>query len=156
MTSTFVFGENVDSRGELVVRDNRTRLRKNLATLNLIVGDAAEKSADVIAALREIKSLTEHFKSGDNGLLGRTNTDDFDFVVDLDLATLDTASDDGATARDGHAVFDRHQERLVVGPDRIRDVGIQDVEEFNDRLASRIIDALRFAGELSAAANDRS
>jgi len=128
MTATFLFGEDVDGRGELIVRDDRARLRKNLTTFNLVMGDAAEKGADVIAALGEIKSLAEHFKTGDNGLLSRTNTDNFNFVVDLDLATLDTASDDGATARDGHDVFDRHQERLIVGTDRVRDVSIKSVE----------------------------
>src|SRR5574344_11212 len=107
MTSTFVLGKNVDGGSELIVRNDRARLRKNLTTFDLVMGDATEKGADVVAAFRVVESLTEHFKASDDSLLGRTHTDDFDFIVDLDLATLDTASDNGATARDGQNVFDR-------------------------------------------------
>jgi hypothetical protein len=57
MTATLILGKDVDGRGELVVRDDRARLRKNLTTLNLIVGDATEQGADVIAAFAKSRVL---------------------------------------------------------------------------------------------------
>ena len=115
MTATFILGKDVDSSAELVVWDDGTWLSKDLATLDLVVGDTTEKGADVVAGLSVIKGLTEHFKTSDDGLLGGFDANDFSFVVDLDLTTLDTASDDGATARDGHNVFDWEKEWLVSG-----------------------------------------
>ena len=95
VTATFFFGKDVDSRGELVVWDDGSWLGKNLATLDLVMGDTTEKSTDVVAALRVVKGLTEHFKTSDDGLDGWTDTDDFGFVIELDDTTLDTAGDDG-------------------------------------------------------------
>ena len=154
VAATFLFGEDVGGGGELVMRDDGARLGKDLAALDLVVGDAAEEGADVVAALRVVKGLAEHLEASDDGLLGRADTDDLSFVVDLDHATLDAAGDDGATAGDGHDVFDREKEGLVVVADRIGDVGIEGVKELEDGLAGGIVEAGGVAGLLGGAFDD--
>jgi hypothetical protein len=121
------------------VRDDGAGLRKNLATFDLVVGDTTEKRADVVAALSEVEGLAEHFEAGDDGGLGLTDTDDFGRIVHLDDATFHTAGDDGATARDGHDVFDREKEGLLVIAGRIFDIVVKSVEELKDAIR-RIVD----------------
>ena len=156
VTATFFLLEDVGGGGELVVRDDGSGLGKDLAALDLVVGDATEEGADVVAALSEVEGLAEHFEASDDGLLGRTDTDDFSFVVEFDDTTLDTAGDNGATARDGHDVFDREKEGLVVIADGIRDVGIKGVHEFEDGLDSGIVEGLGFASLKGGTFDDRA
>ena len=155
VTAAFLFGEDVGRRGELVVRDDGARFGKDLATFDLLTGDTTEKRADVVAALGEVQGLAEHFKTGNDGALGRFDTDDFSRVVDVDAATFDTAGNNGATARDGHDVFDREKEGLGIIVDRIRDVGVKGVEKLKDGLAGGIVDGLGVAGLESGATDNR-
>ncbi len=154
VTSTFVFRQNVDGRGEFVVWDDRARFGKDLSTFDLVVGDTTEKDTDVVSAFGEVKGLTEHLKTGDNRFLSRTDANDFDFVVHIGTATFDTAGDDGATARDGHDVFDRHQEWLVIRTDWIWDIGIESVHEFKDWFGIGIFARRNFGRGKSAATDD--
>ena len=145
VTAAFFFLQDVGSSGELVVWDDGSWLGKDLTTFDLVMGDTTEKGTNVVAALSELKDLAEHFETGDDGLLGWTDTDDFGFVVELDDTTLDTAGNDGATARDGHDVFDREKEWLVVIADWIDDVGIEGIHELKDGLGCWIIERGGFA-----------
>ena len=81
---------------------------ENLTALDIVALRAAEQSADVVACLALIEQLAEHFDAGDRCVftVGR-DTDDFDFVADLDDTALHTAGDHGAAAGDGERVFDR-------------------------------------------------
>jgi hypothetical protein len=96
-----------------LVCGERSRLCQNLAALDLITVDAAEQRADVVAGFCKVQSLAEHLESGDDRLLGRLDTDDFDFVIQIELASLDTARRNSAAARNREHVLNRHQERLV-------------------------------------------
>jgi hypothetical protein len=60
------------------------------------------------------------------------DADDFDFFANLDDAALDTTGHDGAATGDREDVFDRHQEGLVDGALRRRDVGVQGVGQAED------------------------
>src|SRR6201987_1952593 len=120
VTTALFLGEDVGLSLELGVRLDRTRLAQHLATLDFLALGAAEQRTDVIAGLALIQQLAEHFDAGDGGLLGRTETDDLDFLADLDDAALDTTGPDGAAARDREHVFNRHQERLVDRTLRLR------------------------------------
>ena len=62
------------------------------------------------------------------------DADDLDLVADLDAATLDTASGDGAAAGDGEDVLDGHQERLVSLALGGLDPGVDSVHELPDAL----------------------
>jgi hypothetical protein len=60
------------------------------------------------------------------------DADDFDFFANLDDAALDTTGHDGAATGDGEDVFDRHQEGLVDGALRRRDVAVQGIGQAED------------------------
>ena len=154
MTSAFFFLKDIGGGSEFVVWDDGSWLGKDLSTLDLVMGDTTEKSADVVAAEGGIKGLTEHFKTGDNGVLGWTDTNDFSRVVEFDGATLDTAGDDGTTTRDGHDVFDREKEWLVHVALWIRDIGVESVEKVDDALGVWIVGIGDLASEKGGATND--
>ena len=61
MTSAFFFLKDIGGGSEFVVWDDGSWLGKDLSTLDLVMGDTTEKSADVVAAEGGIKGLTEHF-----------------------------------------------------------------------------------------------
>src|SRR5262249_13138199 len=113
VTAALFLGEDVSLSLELGGRLDRAGLAQHLAALDVLALGAAEQRADVVAGLTLIEQLAEHFDAGDGGLLGRTQTDDLDFLTDLDDAALDTTGHDGAAAGDREHVFDRHQEGLV-------------------------------------------
>src|SRR5687768_5604891 len=132
VTPTLLLGEDVDLGLELGVRSDRARLGANLAALDVLALDAAEQEADVVARLTLIEQLAEHLDAGDDLLLGRAEADDLDFLTDLDHTALDTAGDDRAAAGDREDVFDRHQERLVDGALRNRDVAVDGIHQLHD------------------------
>src|SRR5207249_2499972 len=82
---------------------------------------------DVVAGLALVQELAEHLDAGDDGLAGLAHADDLDFLADLDDPALDAAGRDGAAALDAEDVLDRHQEGLVLGADRSRDVRVDGV-----------------------------
>src|SRR5690606_3892013 len=106
------------------VRRHRTRLAQNLAALNALTIDTAQQRTDIVTRLPLIEKLAEHLNAGHRRLAGRTDTDNLDFLTNLDDAALDTAGDDGATTGNREDVFDRHQEGLVDRPLRLRNIGI--------------------------------
>src|SRR5687768_16725362 len=132
VTTTLFLGQDVDLGLELRVRGDRAGLGANLAALDVLALDTAEQEADVVARLTLVEELAEHLDARDDLLLGRTDTDDLDFLTDFDDAALDTARDDGAAARDREDVFDRHQERLVDGALGNRNVVVDRVHELHD------------------------
>ena len=96
-----------------MVRSNSTGLAENLATHDVLALDTTEQAADVVASLSLVEQLAEHLDAGANGLLGILDTNDLEFVVDMQNAALNTTSSNGATAGDGHGVLNSHQEGLV-------------------------------------------
>src|SRR5438105_6598304 len=95
VTAALFLGEDVRLGLELGVRLDRAGLAQHLAALDFLALGAAEQRADVVAGLALIEQLAEHFDASDDGLLGRTQTYDLDFLADLDYAALDTAGHDG-------------------------------------------------------------
>ena len=131
-----------------------TRLAEALASLDLITGNTTEQCTDVITGFCEIKSLSEHLNTGNDncsGIIG--NTDDLDGIVELEGSSLDTARCNGTTSGDGEDILNRHQERLVVITNRIRDVGINRIHQLHDLVAPRAVRILKSLQ--SGAADDR-
>src|SRR6185503_3607498 len=95
VTTALFLGQDVSLSLELGVRLDRTRLAQHLATLDFLALGTAEQRADVVAGLALIEQLAEHFDAGDDGLLRGAQTDDLDFLADLDDAALDASGDDG-------------------------------------------------------------
>src|SRR5688500_13694186 len=141
VTPALFLGQDVDLGLELRVGSDRARLGQNLTALDVLTLDAAEQETDVVARLTLIEQLAEHLDAGDDLLLGGTQTDDLDFLADLDHTALDTTGDDRAAAGDGEDVLDRHQERLVDGPLGNRNVAVHGVHELDD-LVGPLVDVV--------------
>ena len=80
----------------------------DLAALDVVTLGAAQEQTTVLAGPGLVELLVEHLDTGNGGLLLVADTNDFNFVVNLDLATLDLAGDNGSTTSDGEDVFYRH------------------------------------------------
>src|SRR5215217_8200482 len=88
VTAAFIFRQNVDLAGEVVVRLDRARLGQDLATLDVFTLGAAQQQADVVASLTLVQQLAEHFHAGAGRFHGVDDADDFDFFANLDHATF--------------------------------------------------------------------
>src|SRR6478672_81889 len=147
VTTAFFLGQDVSLSLELGVRLDRTRLRQHLAALDFLALGTAEQRTDVVAGLALIEQLAEHFDARDDGLLGVAQTDDFDFLADLDHAALDAAGHHGAAARDREHVFHRHQERLVDRTRRLRNALVDGLHKFEDRVVAELLVLVFKSGE---------
>src|SRR5690606_8714904 len=97
VTTAFFLRQNVDFCGELGVRPNRTWLGQNLTTLNVVTLGTTQQNAAVLASTTFVQQLAEHFNTGAGSLGGWTQTNDLDFFLDADDATLNTAGNNGTT-----------------------------------------------------------
>ena len=157
MTAALFFLKDVDLCLELGVRGDRAGLRDDLSALDVLTVDAAEKDTGVVAALRAVERLTEHFYTGDDRGLRRFDTDYLDGIADLDLTAFDTTRSDCATAGYREYVLDGHKEGLVDVARRGGDIAVDRVHKLHYARASGIVRlaALRgFERFESAAAND--
>ena len=113
VTATFILGQHIDFRLELRVRRDRARLGQNHAALHFFLLRAAQQHAHVVARVRAIEQLAEHFNVRRHRLARVLQADDFNFVHLLEHAALDTTGHDRAATFNVEHVFDAHQERLV-------------------------------------------
>src|SRR5690554_1259315 len=139
VTSTFVFGQNVNFCTELGVRCNRTWLTKNLATLNVFTSNAADQSTNVVASLTGVEQLAEHFNAGNGCFRGIFDTNDFNFVAYVNNAGFNTAGNNRTTTRDREHVFDWHQERKVNRTFWLRNEVIDSFHQFKDLVFADLI-----------------
>src|SRR3981081_1789155 len=107
VTTALFLGQDVGLSLELGVRLDRTRLAQHLAALDFLALGTAQQRTDVVAGLALIEQLAEHFDAGDDGLLGVAQTDDLDFLADLDDAALDTTGHNRTAPGDRATVFHR-------------------------------------------------
>lgn len=85
-----------------------------MATLDVVTGYTTEKCTDVVASFSIVKKLTEHFNTCNSCFGGLfSKTDDFNFVTDFDLSTVNTTCSNCTTASDGEYVLYWHHEWLV-------------------------------------------
>ena len=155
MAATLLLRQHVDLALEPLVGLDRARLGKHLTTLDALAGDATQQTADVVAGLTAVEEFLEHLDAGAGRLLGLVlEADDLDFVANLHLAALDSASRHRATTFDREHVLDRHQERLVELTNRLGDVGVDRVEQVADTLVFlRVFGAV--VGRLAGTTDDR-
>ena len=105
MAATFLFLEDVDTAFEFNMWSNRTWLGDNLTTLDLIALDTAEEKTGVITSLTLVESLVEGLDTGNDRFLSITNTNDFNFIIDVDSTLFDTTSSNSTTTLDGEDVL---------------------------------------------------
>ncbi len=134
MTAALFLREDVDFRVSLLVRGDRLRSGQNLTAFDAFFFNTAEQDTDVVTSLAAIEQLAEHFDTGHNGGDGVFETDDFDGVVDLDNAALNTTGSNRATTGDREHVFNGHQEGLVVFTNGFRNIVVDRVHQLSDSL----------------------
>ena len=135
MPSALVLGQDVGLSFELGVRGGGARLDDNLSTLDVFALQTTQQQTGVVARLCRVEELVEHLDTGDGGLGALlADADDVDFLVHLDLATLHTTGDDGATTGDREHVLHRHEEGLLGLTNRLRDALVDSVHELFDGL----------------------
>ena len=132
MAAAFFLLEHVHLTLELGVRGDGTGLHEHHAALDVFLLDAPQQQTNVVASHALIEQLAEHFHTGDGGLAGVLDADDFDLFADLDDAALDPAGGHGAATGDGEDVFHCHQEGLVHFPLRLRNAGVNSRHQFLD------------------------
>jgi len=137
---------------------NGTRLAENLSSFNLLSGDTTQQSTDVVTSFCEVQSLSEHFDTSYNsGQLFARQTNDFNCFVDIQLSSFYTASNNSTTTRNGHCIFDRHQERLCIITFRSRNVAINSFHQFQNWLVSFVRQIVRsFQSSQSRTSNNRN
>src|SRR5690606_22402201 len=155
VTTTFFLGQHVHFCFELGVRLDGARLGQYLTTLYVVTLGAAQQDATVLTSTTFVEQLAEHLDTGTGGLGGITQTNDLDFFLDLDDTALYTTGNHGAATGDGEYVFDRHQERLVDGANRLRDVGIQSLDELLDGSGAHLVVVLTVQSHQRGADDDR-
>ena len=158
VTAALVLVQDVNLTNKLGEGVNGTGLGQNLAALDLVLGNTTQQGTDVITSLGVVEQLVEHFDTGDDGLATLVGqTDDLDFLAELQLATLNTAGSDGTTTGDREDVLNGHQERLVGLTVGRGDPGIDSVHELVHALVLGSVDVLGLGdqGVQSAAADDR-
>src|SRR5690606_15904304 len=103
-----------------------------------------------------VEQLAEHLDAGASGLGGSTQTNDLDFFLDTDDTALDTTGYHGAATGDREHVFDRHQERHVDGTHRLRNVGVQGLDQFLDGGGTHFVGVFADQSHQRGADDDRS
>ena len=134
-TTAFFLRQDVNVGFEFHVRGDGARLGQALTALDFFAFDTAEKETDVVAGLTLVKRLFEHLNARANRLAAFIGqTDDLNFVADLDDAAFDTTGGDRAATFDRENVFDSHEERFVNVAFRFRNIGVDSVHELGDAL----------------------
>ena len=94
----------------------------------------AQQQPDVVPRPPLIEQLAEHLHARDHRLLVRVEPDQRHFLLHLHDPALDAPRRHRPAPRDREHVLDRHQERLVDLPLRLRDVRVQRVHQLADLL----------------------
>jgi hypothetical protein len=132
-TAALVLREDVHLCLEVRVRRDRAGLREHLAALDVLALDPAQERAGVVARLREVERLLEHLEPGDDRLLvsGWIPTISTSLPVSILPCSMRPVTTVPAPG-DREDVLDRHQERLVDVPLRLRDVLVDGAHELED------------------------
>ena len=157
MTAAFFLGQNVNLTLELGVGLDGVGSCENLSALNVLLSNATEQSADVVACFCVLELLVEHLGTGNGGLGDLVlQADNLNLVANLNTATLNTSGGNGATAGNGEYVLDGHEEGLVGLTVGSGDPGINCVHELLDASVLGCIGIVGLANESvqSAAADD--
>src|SRR5207249_1974880 len=89
--ASFLLREHVNLGLEMRVRGDRARFGQDHAALDFLLLYATQQHSHVVARLRAIQQLAEHFDIRRHRLAGLTQADDLDLLHPLEQTTLDTA-----------------------------------------------------------------
>src|SRR5471032_2609859 len=156
VTTAFFFAQNVNFGFELGVRLNRTWLNHNLTTLNVVTLGTTQQNAAVLASTTFVEQLTEHFNTGAGGDSSVTQTNDFQWILNLDDTALDTTGYNSTATGDRENVFDWHQERLVDNANWFWDVAVQSLNQFTNGSGAHFVVVKTVQSHTSRTDDDRS
>ena len=120
--SAFVLAQDVNLTLELQPGPDRSGSGNHLAPPDLVALDASQQQADVLASFALVQRFVERLDAGADTFENVAQAEDFDLLAHGDDALLDLAGRHRAPALDGVNALDGHEERLVDGPLRLRDV----------------------------------
>ncbi|BBG29096.1 anti restriction protein [Zymobacter palmae] len=156
VTTAFVFRQDVHFRVELGVRSDSTRLSQNLTTFDFVTFGTTQQRTNVLTCTTFVEQFAEHFNTSNGSFGGFAQTNDFDFFTSLNDTALYTTGNNGTTTRDREYVFDRHQERLINGTFRFRDVLIQGLDQVTNSGSTHTVVVFTFQRHQCRTDDDRS
>ena len=129
VTTTFFLLEDVDRSLESSVGLDNTRVGDNHTTLDFLLIDTTEEETNVVTSFTLIEELAEHFHTSYNRLLVFTETEDLNFITNLNDTSFYTTSSNSTTTSDREHVFNRHQEGLIAIARRLLNPFVNSVHE---------------------------
>src|SRR6266496_156077 len=117
--------QHIHLRAELSMRRDRPRLGKDLATLHIIPPRPTQQHPDVVTRLPLIQQLAEHLHPSHHRLgRGRADPNDLHLLPHLHHTLLHPPGHHSPPPGDREHILNRHQERLIDLPLRLRNVMI--------------------------------
>ena len=132
MTTTFFFLQNIDRSFEFRVRFNLTRFTKNHTAFDRFLIDTTKQQTYVITSFTLIQQFAEHFNTSYNRFLIFTQTEDLNFITNVDDTSFDTTCSNSTTTSNREYVFNRHQERFINITRRQRNPSINCIHQFHN------------------------
>ena len=155
MPAAFFFGQNINGSVELRVRRDGSGLCDDLTPFHFLALGSSQKDADVIACASLIQRFTEHFHAGANGFKGRANPDDLHFVTGANDPAINPAGHHCSAAGNRKHIPYGHQEGLVQDTNRLGNVLVNGIHQFEDGLDIRIVFIIALERLERRSTNDR-
>ena len=146
MPPAFLFLQHVHFAQELRVRRDRSRFGHHLPALHVRALDPAQQQSQVVSRDPFVQQLVEHLHARHHRVAALLlQPDDLDRLADLDLPAVYLPRHYRPAPLDREHIFDRHHERLVRLPLRLRYVFIHHPQQLFDRGVLRRIRVRRRA-----------
>ncbi len=135
MASAFLLLQHVDLTFEFGVRGDAAGLGDDHSTTDLVLFNATQEHAHVVAGLAAIEEFLEHLhtRAGAGHLL-LLHPDDLEGIAGLHDAGLDTASGHSTASGDGEHVLHAHQQGLLGVAGRDGDPGVHGIHQLHHAL----------------------
>src|SRR3990167_7489389 len=156
MTPSFFLAQNVNLSSELGMRLDCARFDQYLATLDIITLGTAQQNAAVLASTTFVEQLAEHLNTSTSSFDSVTKTNNLNFFLNADNATLNTTSHNSAATGDREHILDRHQERLINSTLRLRNICIQRLDQLLDGSGTHLVVVLTVQRHQRRTNDDRS
>ena len=116
MTSPLLFCQNIYLSRKFSMWRNRTRLCQHLTALNFFTFCTTKQSTNIISSFTPIKEFTEHFNTSNRCFRCWTQSNNFNFITNINTTKLNTPRDNSTTTRNRKHIFNRHKEWLINWP----------------------------------------
>src|SRR5882672_8586193 len=130
----FFLRQYVRFRLEFRVWRDRRRLAQHLPPLHFFLLRAPQQQPHVVSRQPFVQQLPEHLDARHHSLHRRSESYNLHFFSHLHLAPLHTARHHRPASRNRKNILDRHRERLVHFPHRLRYVLVHRFHQLLDRL----------------------